>query len=249
MPSVFVTTPPFPSVPALPGVPQLLRSPVVGAAVALIPALISQLLPPATPEFNVPAAKAAPIWGIFDEAGTAMVITPDSMLAQDYRAEYKLASYAVQAGQFANYNKVKVAQEQSIRMVIGQDLTARTQFQKDCQTVVDSIDLYTIVTPERSYVNVNAYRLEIARRETAGSFFIEAEMFFQEIQQVTPQYSSTTTATNTANAQAPSAVPTANSGIVQPRATSFGTQALVTDILQGIPPTAYQPSFLPNPLD
>jgi len=155
------------------------------------------------------------------------------------RFEYRVADYPVQAGQFSNFNKVTVPAEIPIRMVTGLTLDDRTQFESDCRSVAASLDLFTIMTPENTYVGYNATRLEFSRRETQGAFFTEAEMFFRQIQQVTPQYSSTTAAAaNTANAQNPGAKPVTGRGLVQPVAVPSALSSVITDITTGALPGA-----------
>jgi hypothetical protein len=236
MASVFISTPAFPSVPMLPGVPQLARP--LGALTASLPSIIGALVTaPAMPGVLFHAVKSAPVWGIFDSLGE-QVIAPDSIMDFNYRAEYRVSDYPVQAGQFANYNKVTVPYEIPIRMVKGSDLTSRTQFETNCKFVAASLDLYTIITPESTYVGVNPTRLELMRRETSGAFFIEAEMYFRQIQEVTPQYSSTVSAAaNTSNAQNPAAQPVTGLGLVQPLPIPTATSQIITDITTGALPS------------
>jgi len=235
MPSPFINVPNFPAVPNLPGVPQLARP--LGSLVAALPSIIASLKAPALPITLTFAAKAAPVWGVFDSEGN-QVLAPESIMNFNYRAAYRVSDYPVQAGQFANYNKVTVPYEIPIRMVMGLTLDDRTQFEADCKFVAASLDLYTIITPESSYVGVNAIRLEISRRETHGAFYIDAEMFFRQIQQVTPQYSSTTSAAaNTANAQNPGSQPVTSLGLVQPQPVPSGLSQVITDITTGALPS------------
>jgi hypothetical protein len=236
MPSVFVAVPQFPSVPALPGVPQLVRA--LGALTAPLPANISTVVQaPNMPLSLSLAAKTAPVWGIFDVDG-APVISPDSIMDFNYRSEFRISDYPVQAGQFSDYNKVAVPFEIPIRMVKGSTLDDRTQFIQECEIVVASLDLYTVITPERTYVSVNPTRFEYSRRETSGAFFIEAEMYFRQIQQVTPQYSSTTSAAaNTSNATLPGAQPQTSLGLVQPQIVGTGLAQTITDITTGALPS------------
>jgi hypothetical protein len=237
MPSVFIPVPQFPSVPPLPGVPQLVRA--LGALSAPLPPNTASLVQaPTLPPTLATAAKTAPVWGIFDSAGN-QVVAPDSIMDFNYRSEFRVSDYPVQAGQFANYNKVTVPYEIPIRMVVGSTLDDRTQFISDCETVVASLDLYTVITPERTYVGLNPTRFEMSRRETSGAFFIEAEMYFRQIQQVTPQYSSTVSAAaNTSNAQNPGAQPVTSLGLVQPQAVPSGLSQTITDITTGALPSA-----------
>lgn len=257
MPSPLIQVPQFPNVPFLPGVPQLARP--AAAVAALVPAIIQKLIAPAMPAVLWHATQAAPIWGVFKSDGSTQAISPDSIMDFGYRSEFNISSFPVQAGQFANYNKVLVPYETTVRMVKGStraaadnasqgsSLAARRQFELDCETVAASLDLYTIITPEKSYVGVNAMRLEISRRETAGSFYIEAEMFFKQIQEVVPQYSSTlTAAANTANAQNPAAVPVQGFGLVQPQPVPSAVTTILTDLANGGP--HFQSTYFPNPL-
>lgn len=241
MGSVFIPTPTFPSVPQLPGVPQLARP--IGALAASIPSIIQALLPKTTVGVLWHATKAAPVWGIFDSTG-AQVISPDSIMDFGKRAEWRVPDYPIQQGQFASYNKVTVPYEIHVRMVKGSTLEERSQFENDCEFVAESLDLYTIITPERTYVGVNPIRLEFMRKERQGAFFIDCEMIFRAINQITPQYSSTTSAAaSTANATNPAAVPSQNSGLVQPQPST----PLVDQILNG-ENSLFRSSYLPNPL-
>ena len=242
--SVVIAVPPFPNVPALPGVPQLIRSLISPVAQ---PPNAATLVAPAMPSALFVPVAAVPVWGVFNADGTA-AITPDSIMSFGYRAEWRIADYPIQDGQFSSYNKVKVPYENLVRMVKGSSLDDRTDFENDCDDVAESLDLYTIVTPERSYIGVNVTRFEIERRETGGANFIEAEMFFREIRQTTPQYSSTAAANDTSNAQNPGARPVTNTGLVQPQVnTAPAVQKLVTDYLNGNAPP-YQSTYFPNTL-
>jgi hypothetical protein len=210
---VTISVPLFPNVPMLPGVPQLLRS-------ALFPPSPFPTLG-AGPQSNALGASAnhAPAWGILD-SDLNPVLTPDSILDFDQRAEYSVSNFPVQAGGFASYNKVTLPQELVLRMSkAGTGVGDRAQFLATLHTLSRSFDLYTIITPERSYANVNITRYEVSRRREAGAYFLtEVDVFFIEIRQVTAQYSTTSTAANTQNAQQAVSKPATNSGMVQPKA-------------------------------
>lgn len=217
MPFPIIPVSPFPYIGRLPGVPQLAR-----ALNFLIPPLL-QLFPPAKPQALWHAVKAAPQWGIYDE-DLNKVVDPDSIWNFDYRSEARISSYPVQNGEFNSYNKVDVPFETSVHMVKGSTLEERATFLNDCQNIKESLDLFTIATPERSYLGCNVTRFMVTRRETRGAFFVEVELFFEQIQEISAQYSaSETQASSTANAQKPASQPPVNQGYTQP--TNVGTQA------------------------
>lgn len=205
MPSVFVPKPPFPNVPFLLGVPQLVR------ALLFQPANTVTL--GAQAQHNLWAsAQVVPSWGVFDANGNK-VINPDNVFAFSDRAEWRESDYPVQRGTFASFNKVAVPFEDMVRMTKGGSLSDRQQFLKSIDDIAGDTNLYSVRTPEKTYLNMNILRRELLRRSSEGAYFLEVDIFFRNIIEQTPQYSST--AADTANAQNPSALPVVNQGNVQ----------------------------------
>lgn len=222
-----IPKPKFPNIPALPGVPQLLRSPIFPASA--VPVLLGGLA--IGKLFQ--ALFTSPTWGVFDTKGT-IVIKPDSVVDFGYRNNYSISTFPVQRGAFAAYNKVANPFEASVRMTKGGTLKDREDFIADIEgTIADtqsdqqSLTLYTVLTPERQYENVSLERYESFRRSGAGAYFIDVDLYFREIRQVRPQY--TSTAASTQNAQNPSALPPENQLRVQP-AVALATFASVRNL-------------------
>lgn len=220
---------PFPDVPNLPGVPLLARAAltvIVDVTTAINIARVFAPQAPLTTLFH--ATKAKPVWGVFNAAGTQRVINPDNIMTFDYRAEWTVSDFPVQSGQFSSYNKVAHPFDTAVRMTKGGTQSDRTAFLTACETVAASLNLFTILTPEKSFPSVNVTRLEYARKETRGAFYLEVDLFFRQIAEVDAQYSSSgTQATSTANAQTAPAVPTVNQGNVQAMPPTAQTQASV----------------------
>lgn len=211
MPLPIIPKPPFPNVPVLLGVPQLIR-------IALnTPANSITQINAQTEQQQAQlwaAATTQPAWGIFDPASGLPAVQPDSIYALDYSDEWKIPDFVIQNGGFASYNKVIIPFELSVRMNKGGSLADRTQFLNDINAIVGDTNLYTIITPEQTYENCNIRRREMVRRSAEGAYFVEVDVFFRQINQVTAQYSAT--AANTTNAQSPAAVPSVSLGNVQP---------------------------------
>jgi hypothetical protein len=206
MPFSIIPVSPFPNVPALPGVPQLVRSLLFPAAP------LPNLGETASPTLWA-ASQGLPKWGIFNAAGIR-VINPDNVFAFDNRNEWRIPDFPIQQGSFASYNKVIIPFELSLRLTKGGSLSDRTAFLKSIETIASDLNLYTVLTPEKSYISVNVIRYEVTRRSSEGAYFLEVDIFFKQINQVAAQYS--TTAVNTSNAQNPAAVPPVNQGLIQP---------------------------------
>lgn len=218
---ITVPLPPFPNVASLPGVPQLARS-----------LLIEALAPPvlgfaAEPSVLWQATQSAPVWGVFDDNNN-IVVNADSVQDFGWRKENRIPNFPIQQGQFATYNRVGLPSEESVMLskgsANGDGLSARTRFLQEIDAIVDqkNINLYTIRTPEKSYVNVSVTRAEMSRRGVAHANYIDVELYFIEIVPISAQYG--TTAGATPNAKEPSALPVANQGLTQAQTPTTAVQ-------------------------
>lgn len=226
MPSVFVTKPPFPNVPFLTGVPQLVRSLLFQPA--------NEVTLGAQAQHGLWAsAQIAPSWGVFDQNGVK-VINPDNVYAFSDRSEWRISDYPVQRGAFDTFNKVIVPPDQTLRMTKGGTLTQRTEFLKSIDRIVGDTNLYYILTPEKTYLNVNVSRAELIRRSSEGAYFLEVDIYFRTIVEQNAQYS--TTAADTSNATNPPALPPVNQGNVQPQdIVPNSVQTTVTNAVSSAP--------------
>jgi len=213
MPSVIVNVPQFPSVPILPGVPQLVRS-LTSPAPAL-PTIGAQAQGPLW------SSRNSAVWGVFDSNGKK-VINPDSVLDFSNRNEWDVSDYQQQANSnntgtgFGSFNKVTKPSETSLRFSKGGSQSDRSTFLNQIAAIAGDTNVYKIVTPEVSYSSVNVLRYEVLRRGASGAYFLcEVDVFFRQVLVVAANY--TSTSANTANAQNAAAIPAQNNGNVQPQ--------------------------------
>jgi hypothetical protein len=211
MPLPNISKPQYPNVPALLGVPQLVR-------IALNqPPNYTQLVAQTTKQQALLSAAAMnpPSWGIFNlSAGLDPVVLPDSIYAFDQSQEWKTPDFVLQNGGFASYDKVTLPFELSVRLNKGGSLADRTQMLNAIDAIAGDTNLYAILTPEKTYLNCNIRRTELVRRSKEGAYFIEVDVFFRQINQVSAQYSISTA--DTTNAKSPAATPSVSLGNVQP---------------------------------
>ena len=227
MPSVFIPKPPFPNIPFLLGVPQIVRSLLFQPA--------NNVTLGAQAQHGLWASsQVAPSWGVFDDNGNK-VINPDNIYALDSRAEWRLLDYQVQRGAFASFNKVIIPPEQVLRMTKGGTLSARTAFLKSIDRIAGDTNTYNILTPEKTYFSVNVMRgPELMRRSSEGAYFLEVDIHFRSIVEISPQYS--TTAANTSSAANPPALPPVNQGNRQPvPVVPNSVQTVVRNAVAGAP--------------
>jgi hypothetical protein len=201
----------------IPGIPQLNLGAATPVASTIASAAISSLL--------WQAAQSPPAWGVFDDDGN-LVVTPDSVLEFTHRTRSEVSNFPVQAGSFASYNKVISPFNLVLRFAKGGTQSDRAQFLADIESLFQSIDLYTVIIPERSYANLNLEYYEVIRRGPKGAYFLtEVDLYFLQVIEVSPQYT-------TVNllplyqpgqplvlqyAQSPAAQPVSNVGSIQPQ--------------------------------
>jgi hypothetical protein len=230
MPSVFITVPTYPNVPNLLGVPQLVRS-------ALFPPTALPVLSPSEQGQVFASSQQTPVWGVFNPANNQKVIDADSVQSFDNRNEWKLADFPIQAGQFASYNKVIIPFENSLRFIKTGSLADRQLFLQQIANIAGDTNLYNIVTPEVTYLNVNVLRYEQVRRDQRDAFALwEVDVFFRQINQVNAQYSTTQVlGADTSNAQQPQAKPFINQGLTSATAPPAVATASATAAIAGAP--------------
>lgn len=202
--------------------PQVLRSPFAGVGQTPLP-----ILSPTIETFLYRAfLNRAPVWGIFN-ADNQKVVGADSVLSLDNRNEWKIPDFPIQDGSFASYNKVIIPFEVSVRLVKTGTLSQREQFLQQIKQIAGDTNLYTIVSPEVSYLNCNIMRYEVTRRDNRDAYALwEVDVFFREIKQVQSNYTTAQTLNaSVANAQQPAALPAVNQGLTQP---GSPTAAMVT---------------------
>lgn len=200
--SVFVDTPLYPDVPFGIGVPAVLRLP--GAALPLpVAALVADVL-------GVFSAFLAPQWGLFSSDTGGAVLVADSVISVDYRSESRISDYPVEQGGFMSYDKVALPYDARIRFVVD-SLITRSTFLQDVDDLRNSLDLFTVVTPDAIYDNANVVHCDY-RRETrnGGASMIVVDVWLEEVRQTgTTQFAKNT-------AQSPGGATRSDGGTVQP---------------------------------
>lgn len=176
-----------------------------------------------------------PTWGVFDSNFNS-VVDADSFMSFQFRKEANVPTFQVQDGKLAAYNKVQLPFTNSVRITKGGSLADRQNLIRQLDSLQASLSNFTIVTPEKSYLNVNCTTYELMRKDKDDAFFFsDVELFFQEVPVTNTTYTTTTT-TSTANALQPSAQPQVGQGVLQSSAVSTAAQAqAITTIGGGLP--------------
>ena len=204
----------------------LLQSPILNSVLPYVPGLFSGL----------PTQ-----WGIFDSSGNQAVF-PDSFFGVEAVVPNILCDAPIEQGSFATYNKVKAPNRITVRMVSGGTLYNRQSFLATIDQMSHDTNLYSILTPEKSWTNMNLVSYDFRREAAHGANLIMVNCPFEEvriIQSVT--YSSLTPPDAQTNSTTSTGMPDpTNTALPQAQANSSGggvtAQPLSTPNSWGITP-------------
>jgi hypothetical protein len=185
-----------PVVPDVPGVPALLPS---GVTLPQPAALTSD-------STSAQLGAGAAQWGIFNADGTPALIA-DSVLSVEYKKDWQVSDYPVEQGNFESYNKVRLPYESRVTFTRGGTEADRSDFLQTLEDIADSLDLYDVVTPERTYTNANITHFDYRRTSSNGVSLLTVSVWLQEIRS-----EASTAFTQTAQ---PSGADKVNGGTVQ----------------------------------
>ena len=222
MPLPIIPVPAIPLVPNVPGVPPMAGlSGLVAEATILTSDAASAL-----------GLFSSPQWGIYDSGGSN--IFPDcSVVAVDYRREYRVSDYPLEQGAFTSYNKVQIPFDVRVTLavsgnsILGQ-LTSggafagianavfggsaasatRAAILNTLEQLALSLDLVSVVTPEYTFNSCNVVHHDYRREARNGVTLIKVDVWLAEIRVTATQQFTTT--------QAPSSQTPQNQGTGYP---------------------------------
>jgi hypothetical protein len=219
---------PFPNVPSYPGVPALVRAAKVPTFIQVALGEVQTLLAAAT--------QSGQRWGIFDSNGNQLGVLANgnnlfqsivalikgtsgpvlSTNAFEFMKETKISTFPVEGGSFAAYNKVIMPGSPTVTLALQGTESDRTTFLNMIDAACESTDLYSVVTPEVTYLNYSLERYSLSRRAQSGATLLIVEISLMEIRSVSAAFSTVQTVIN--QPQNPAATPQTSSGLVQPTA-------------------------------
>lgn len=146
----------------------------------------------------------APTWGIYKAGTTTLAFEVSSLAELGIGGESHVSDYPVEDGTFSSYNKILMPNMFTLRMVRDGSETQRAAFLNWLQSTLDSLDLFDVLCPERTYRNATMKSYRIVRSGGAGAGMVVADCIFQEIRQIPAAYS----VSNVPNPENQPAVPT-----------------------------------------
>jgi hypothetical protein len=200
----------FPNVPFVPGVPAVPRPP------GFVQSSLSLLVNDTIQSFltNIYALQ----WGIWKDGNP--IIIPNSIISLDFKKDYTISSYPVEGGfntggttaaGFQSYDKVQTPFEARVRMsfssgislgpflpsisgIPGTGAAGRAAFLNTLEAIAGDLNLYDVVTPEKTYESANIHHYDYQRTAVNGAGMIVVDVWLTQVVQV-----STTVFSNTQN--------------------------------------------------
>lgn len=169
-------------------------------------------------------------WKILDANTSAPVIVPDTVARFEYRGESRVADYPMEQGAFASYNKVQTPFDLRMTMVCsglnfaqkaisaitgalgidtGQDLMQRPDFLDTLDYMLNTTDLFVVVTPDKTFHNISLVHYDYRKESNNGARMLIVEAWFREVRV-------TGSATYTQNTASPSGADPVGIGTVHP---------------------------------
>jgi hypothetical protein len=235
---------PYPVIPVYPGVPSLPRligqaiPPAVSAGLGLAGALLGNMLQGQT-QWGIFDSGGNPLWG---QSGLSLVSAISGLLGKnpvlstnsvEYEKETRVSEFPVEEGGFASYNKVELPGRPVVNYCLTGSESDRMSFLSAIDAACKATDLYSVVTPEATYIEHTLERYNYSRRQEHGATLLTVEIFLVEVRQIEAQYSqSQSQIKNPKNA---AASPSVDTGIVQsPAAPASTQQSLLSKIAGGL---------------
>jgi hypothetical protein len=118
-----------------------------------------------------------PQWGIFDQYGNA-ILEADSVASLGYTRDYQISDYYQEQGAFESYNKVQVPYQAKVGFYIS---ATRTDFLNNVEAAVSSLQLVSVVMPEKSYPSANMMHYDFRREQRQGVTLILVTVWVEEV--------------------------------------------------------------------
>jgi hypothetical protein len=164
--------------------------------------------------------------------GNAQNKYADSFYDFEIAADSRISNYPVQPNGFASYNKVQMPNIIVTKLTKGGTDSDRQGFLFMIDQIKLGTDLYTIITPEIAYQNMNLFDYSFTRESNNGANLIVISLKWQEIRQIDFEYYDVNNPTvSTNNASNPSDQPSTGNGNVQ---TTAPSQSVLQNIGSGI---------------
>lgn len=148
-------------------------------------------------------------WGIF--LNGQPVVVADNVISFDFKQERILSTFPQEDGAFSTYDKVRVPYDARFQFSAGGSEANRQALLDSVEAIVDDLNLYDAVSPEKVYSSCNVVHYSYRRSARNGAAMIVVDVWLLQVPV-------TASATLSSAPQSPSAAAQENGGTVAPTA-------------------------------
>jgi hypothetical protein len=164
----------YPDVPALPGVPPVFRDGSNPADPSPVDMLVHD-----TPGV---AAGSRATWGIYAQGGN-VALECDSVFELEPSREFRVSDFPLEKGGFQSYNKVATPAETRLTVTKGGSDVDRQAFLTALDQLVESVDIFDVITPDTTFLNRNLVRYSYHRSAERGATLLTVELVTIEVRE------------------------------------------------------------------
>ena len=151
-----------------------------------------RLLDIATQALNVAGTLYRAIsghWDIFDADGKRL-LEFDTFFSIDAMSDAQVTQAPVENGSFASYNKQIAPTRSTVVLGYTGPSLVRSAIIKKCEALIAGTDLVSIVTPDRTLLDMSLVAMDYSYRAEHGIDRLVVALIFEEVRQVLAEYSS-----------------------------------------------------------
>ncbi|GAN61543.1 hypothetical protein ACI01nite_26720 [Acetobacter cibinongensis] len=174
MPLLPIALPSVWDIPVAAGVPALLGQSVTDG----VRASASTILATALEDYTI--NKSAKEWGIFSQDGQPLAAS-SHVLSLGVIQESRITNAPMEQGAFASVNKVSMPNLVRVMLICDGDLPTRETLYKAVQAAAASTSLFSIATPEATYLNMNITHVERDIRQGASPSMLRLMIGAEEV--------------------------------------------------------------------
>lgn len=152
-----------------------------------------RLLDIATQALNVAGTLYRAIsghWDIFDADGKRL-LEFDTFFSIDAMSDAQVTQAPVENGSFASYNKQTAPTRATVVLGYTGTSLVRSAIIKKCEALIAGTDLVSIVTPDRTLLDMSLVAMDYRYRAEAGIDRLVVALTFEEVRQVSAEYTNT----------------------------------------------------------
>lgn len=135
-------------------------------------------------------------WDIFDADGKRL-IEFDTFFSVEAMSDAQVTQAPVEEGSFASYNKQVAPTRSTVVLGYTGSSLVRSAIIKKCEALIAGTDLVSIVTPDRTLLDMSLVSMDYSYRTDRGIDRLIVSLTFEEVRQVAAEYTSTSTSTST----------------------------------------------------